>query len=652
MTKIRKKIGTIPINDIEQQVQQSTQAAVTQMQQDVSDFIDGETAQYPEIGGAFKFQEYPERRSEITTDAEGKIISYRDNDGVKHEEVGINSAVVKTNSLKLSDEGMNDFQQAIKDAGFQPGGSGDWSDRKNIELPEPKHYALINIAVEALPINDEDVSEGYVEYYDGLGNYFKMSCSLEVQGQSSRIFAATGGKGNYTLDLSKDVKFGSWVPQDSFHLKGCANDATVAILPTAYKLAYILMERLDAKPNRVLKKNSEDTTINHATGDRFTDWPDDARCLPDGFPAEIYINGSYWGLYSLQLKKHRKNYTMDKKDYTSFFLDADGGMPDLFLGNIHWNQFEIKNPKDLICMDGSKYDGDHPKELIDNTSQYYDSSNKAHKGSKQTKDIIKSFSTKYLEVKGYIDNSDLVTAKEKFNEYFDYNACMLVYIYNCTMRNGDSVEKNTLWATWKNGKIAPMLWDLSALYGYRWIGNKVSYAPSASFWTGLYATASWPLGLFWTLYSEEIKATYRTLREENIISIETWLDVVVGHVKRVGTEAYKRDIAKWSEVPNYRENFTNTEYWEEGDFYNNLPYDEWDENHNYSAGDIVKIRAHELSDFYMTYTAKKPSIGVCPVTQFYEGFPVVGGFYDGVYRMQKWLEEQLHLCDVAMGYSE
>ena len=44
MTKVRKKIGTIPINDIEQQVQQSTSAAITQMQQDVSDFIDEETA--------------------------------------------------------------------------------------------------------------------------------------------------------------------------------------------------------------------------------------------------------------------------------------------------------------------------------------------------------------------------------------------------------------------------------------------------------------------------------------------------------------------------------------------------------------------------------------------------------------------------------
>ena len=48
----------------------------------------------------------------------------------------------------------------------------------------------------------------------------------DFRGISNRAF---DGKGNYTLDLLKDIKFGSWVPQDSFHLKGCANDATVAL---------------------------------------------------------------------------------------------------------------------------------------------------------------------------------------------------------------------------------------------------------------------------------------------------------------------------------------------------------------------------------------------------------------------------------------
>lgn len=153
MTKIRKKIGTIPINDIEQQVQQSTQAAVTQMQQDVSDFIDEETAQYPEIGGAFKFQEDPEGRSEITTDSEQKIISYRDTDGVLHENAGINTPSINADdstfknlnaeevnvsggsatldNLTLTKEGMGGFKKELKESGFYPS-----NDIKDYNLPE------------------------------------------------------------------------------------------------------------------------------------------------------------------------------------------------------------------------------------------------------------------------------------------------------------------------------------------------------------------------------------------------------------------------------------------------------------------------------------------------------------------------------------
>ena len=113
MTKVRKKIGTIPINDIEQQVQQSTSAAITQMQQDVSDFIDEETAQYPEIGGTFKYIEDPEGRSEVVTDSEGKILSYRDSEGVMHENVGIDAKQITADSIILPDDAIAQVDERI-----------------------------------------------------------------------------------------------------------------------------------------------------------------------------------------------------------------------------------------------------------------------------------------------------------------------------------------------------------------------------------------------------------------------------------------------------------------------------------------------------------------------------------------------------------
>lgn len=599
--------------------------------------------------------EDPEGRFEIATDSKNKIISYRTADGTLHENVGI-----VTPNITLSDEGLTDLQQALRRTGFDSGVVGDLSNSDHIELPEPKHYALVNLIIPAIPKNESVIAKGYAEYYDNYGNYFKIPCEIATQGQSSQYFASTGGKGNYTLDIDRDVKFGSWVPQDSFHLKGCAKDVTRGFLSTSYKWAYKMMNVLDAKPNRVLMDESSITTTN-ATGNRFTDWPSDARCLPDGFPIELYVNSEYIGLYALQLKKHRKNYSMNKSDYTTFFIDADNLMPNgyqtgFWLGDIPWTRFEIKNPKDLYCMDGSKYDGDNPKELIDSTSQYYDSSNSKHVGSAQTKAIIESFSTKYLAVKALVDTNtpeSLAEAKTLFAEYFDVNSCILVYIFNCLTNNSDSIGKNTLWGTYGNGKIAAFLWDLDGVYGEGWIGSK-SNLPNTTLWSGNYATAQWPLRFIWRLYIDELKAAYALLRNSKVISIDTWHDIIFNQwVERIGTEAYERDIKKWKETPSYRANYTNTNYWIEiGGRGSQGEYPIWNDSDSYSQDDQVVIKMHPDVPWYMIYKAVQANTNQCPVTKFYDGFPIVGGYYNSPKRMEKWLITQIELCDAVMDYSQ
>jgi hypothetical protein len=81
-----------------------------------------------------------EGRSEIKTDAEKKIISYRDGDGVLHENIGI-----ETCEITLLDDGVKKFQQMLKYNGYAP---NDFSDVEKIELPEPIHYAILNLIVE------------------------------------------------------------------------------------------------------------------------------------------------------------------------------------------------------------------------------------------------------------------------------------------------------------------------------------------------------------------------------------------------------------------------------------------------------------------------------------------------------------------------
>lgn len=82
------------------------------------------------VADSLSYVEDIEGRHEITTDSEGKIISYRKADGTKVENVG-----VETNNLTLTEQGMNDFQQALKDNGFDV-------KIKNYNLPK---YGTVNI---------------------------------------------------------------------------------------------------------------------------------------------------------------------------------------------------------------------------------------------------------------------------------------------------------------------------------------------------------------------------------------------------------------------------------------------------------------------------------------------------------------------------
>lgn len=392
MTKVRKKIGTIPINDIEQQAQQSVNTAVEQMQQDVTDFINEETAQYPEIGGTFKYIEDPEDRSEVVTDSNGKILSYRDSNGVMHEKVGIETDNAIINHLNLTGTGMTEFQQALKNSGFKPESQGDWSENVSLEIPMPR-CAIVNITNDSndavWPTSKTANYHYYLQFWDMQGNYFKKPVIYNAQGNSSMgmpkknagfdIFADTWDGESFTL------KIGNWVPQDSFHLKAYYADYFVGVCPIGYKLFDQIQAIRDVFTNRDWKKallpskETIGTNCNAFKGedDKYS-LDNDARCYPDGFPCITYLNGEFYGVYSWQLKKHRDNYQMSKKKPKHIHLDGAVSKNAVFLANgiINWDLVsgregedgvEFRNPKPkkkkdgwgLLCIDGTTYDGDN-----------------------------------------------------------------------------------------------------------------------------------------------------------------------------------------------------------------------------------------------------------------------------------------------------
>lgn len=677
--------------------------AISQIQSDLATLqekVGAIDTNLKELLDVFSLQKNPEYMA-VETDAGGRILSYRESNGTKHENIGeeVKKIHVKTSSIlegettilgsvKLNSSSRNSIIESISsEYNFM-----NWSSESKLELPEPE-CAKINLMIESLPKQDNDIISGNLEYYDKKGNYFNKPIEVGIQGQTSRIYARSGGKANYSVDITdgSTIKFGDWVPQDSFHLKGSAKDFTKCHLIPSYKIIESIIKSLDARPYRLCKVDNKISSTN-GSGSFNTDYESNILCHPDGFPIELYYNNEYLGLYTLNLKKHRDNYGMSKKDYNTVLIDPDQYIdPSTFkggfwTGRIWWYIIEIRNPKTLICYDGSKYDGDNPKELIDSTSSAWDGS-KDQINTQITKQVIKEWPVKYQKVldamyeesadgvykksngayikweegdKGirYNIKKDLSSAKALLNDYFDVEAMIALFIGNCLLGNTDSIIKNTLWGVYNNGKIAPFFYDLDGSYGTGWIGNTQASSPGDNTYQK-YISADWPLMLLSKLYSEELKTKYALLREEGVVSESHINKIIDDWTSRIGSEKYSRDLKKWSETPSYREStIVNEEYYTDTKGWtppSTASIKEYNENTTFNVGDYVYIYLDNNKGAYTTskwyFYCKKENTGILPVNKLYNNFPCVGGWFDSPKRIKKWIKEQISILDNIFNYS-
>ena len=354
-----------------------------------------------------------ENRMEIKVDVDKRLISERDETGMLHENVGVKTPVVITKSLNLSSEGMTEFQQALKNAGFQPGGGGDYTDSSFMQIPMPRlaFVNIINPNGEAVwPSTKTSDCKYLMEFYDGAGNYFKKEIIFNAQGNSSMAFEKKNGKADFCNnngwddDDTFEIKIGDWVTQDSFHFKAYHTDFIRGAAVVAYQFADMVYKSRGSYEDRPWKKalidynDFEARTPAYRKSEGINDlslqMDNGARCMPDGFPAVFYLNGDFYGIFSWQLSKNRKNYHLDKSNPEHVHIDGTLRSANIWNGSVTWTSFEVRNPKNLYCMDGSKYDGDNPKELMDNTSEYYDSTNKNHKNTAKVKQYILDLSQK------------------------------------------------------------------------------------------------------------------------------------------------------------------------------------------------------------------------------------------------------------------
>ena len=518
----------------------------------------------------FEHIEDPEGRTEITTDAEDKVMSYRDSSGKKHEH-DMEVTNLDVSNLNLQGNSVNNIQEALKANGFNAKTPIDWSENSKIQIPEPR-LAFVNITnIESMPTSKGQDMHAIFEFWDMQGNYFKKKVILNAQGNSSLGMP----KKNFSCDFCNDdwkgddtfkIKFGNWVSQDSFHFKAFYADFFKGVSMVGYKLFNEIELTRSFNTNRIWKRAllpSADTIGFGTKGmESITDVniliDNGARCYPDGFPCIVHLNGSFYGVFSWALKKHRDNYMQNKSKPENIQLDGDIYDTFSYNGNIDWDVVsgnkeasntnmdgvEFRNPKSLICFDGSKYDGDtNRKELIDSSSDSYDSGNKNHVISSKVKAYYTTLTTYIPTLKKMEEQSEETSViKSKIQSFFDVDSLIDYLIFSDVVTNTDGFRKNWQWVTYNGIKWAVCPYDLDGIFG--WNGWSEQSPAMSRLGDNLQLPTGWVIKYF----EEELCARYRELRV-NILTKQNILTIFCDWCSRIGASNYDNDLSKWPQTP-------------------------------------------------------------------------------------------------------
>lgn len=578
-----------------------------------------------------------------------------------------------------------------------PGNNGDWSKNGSMNIPIP-NCAILNLHTDIMPTAKSGLGTSGVncdipceiEFWDQQGNYAKIWSELSAQGNSSMAFV----KKNLAFDLftssnlkeSYEIKFGDWVPQDSFHLKAYYTDAFRGVGACSYALYEEMVRTRSLLDDRPYKEDFTSEYTSNSTGniDSLSDnFDTGAKCFPAGFPVIVYQNGEFYGIYSWQIKKSRENMHMNKKNAQQIHLDGTLGTDTIWNGNINWGAFEVRNPKSLILATGKKYNGDFPAEIIGTDSVNYDNTNDDMKQTAIVKESIIALSHRMSEFKSA---EAAGTSREKMREliarYFKVSFMVDYILETNVVQDGDGYTKNWQWTTWDGVRWTANPYDHDGIFGAYHIGNYVNTPGSG--WLG--NSLALPSGWIIKYFLPELKSRYAQLRSAGVFTSKNITSIVKNWLDRIGEGNFELEYKRWPESPCYRESGLNDKFWKRTTGYIN----QWSSAAIYGAGTVVylngqayrSLKANNMGHtptadtenwVNVTYNPNKTYVvnevcyygqsnlfgfscianckGEAPLVKTYSLYPKELGHYDSVYRIQLWLDQRIGYMDKLLTYS-
>ena len=530
------------------------------------------------------------------------------------------------------------WQYILSKYGYDPATVTDLTESAKIRLAEP-YRAYVNITgISQMPTTKTQDLQAWLECYDGNGNYFKKRVILNAQGNSSlgfpkknisvKFYEENWGEGKTT-----DITFGSWVKQDAFHLKAYYTD----YFRGCGKIAYDIYDDITSdRENPLPWQRAGVTTAS-----------DKAMCHPNGFPCYVYLNGKFYGLFVWSLKKNHKNMGQEKDNALHIHIDGTIGDETITNGKINWKKFEVRTPKDLLCVDTihiggtptyKLYDGDKPTELIDESMPYYDSDNPDHVLTNKVKQSLTSLSL-YPSMLRKLDavHTDSETFLAQYSQYFDTQGIIDYLVHSLVTNNYDGHWKNWQWFTYDGVKWFIEPYDLDCTFGLHASGAFLLPPEWYNHLGVLYnqIPANSQQKLYLKHFPNVVGERYITLREKGIINADRYISYFKDWQERIGNIGYEMEYTRWPNSPCLMETTVNPNWTTEDNWENYYNFPDYSPETTYYAGNRCKLSNR-------IWTATATTKGIRPYKQI--------GQIDSQERVESWIRERISLLDEYFNY--
>lgn len=415
--------------------------------------------------------------------------------------------------------------------------------RYNVDVNIPAPVELTNIGantpVKVVVAFNDAVAKNMTDFYiRNLTVKPTIISKIKTKSNLPEIYF-TGDVANMTKDISStlrmDYKFPSGKVARMYSKVTWQGSSSTAYPKKNYKIKLYEDPNLDEKKKFspfadfrknskfVLKANWIDSTHsrNIVNSGLYADITSTRSYIPDGLigaenfaqikghPVNVYINGSYTGLYTLNTTKGSNMYNMEGDKENEIAIEADV-----------WSDATLFKTDSATLEEGKDFEVHAPDVVTDTTK------------------------TSVNRLLAFVNSSSDTDFVNNIHDYIDLPSMIDYFIFANVTQDTDGMGKNASYYTYDGKVWTAVTYDLDSTWGLHWNGASLDpYDQNAISFRGnkLFNRIS-------SSFKEQIKARYKELRATVLRG-----DVIINKFERfideVGKENFDKDQARWTTLP-------------------------------------------------------------------------------------------------------